>query len=82
MIELTVYSREGCHLCEFMLEELGRLYGAQVSVNVLDVDSREDWRQLHGLKVPVLCHGDQVICFGRLDRTALRRVLAGQIPLL
>jgi hypothetical protein len=75
--ELTVYSREGCHLCEFMLEELERLYGTQLSVNVLDVDSRDEWRQLYGLKVPVLCHRDQVVCFGRLDRAALRRVLAG-----
>ena len=75
MIGLTVYSREGCHLCEFMLEELERLHSARISVTVLDVDSRDDWRQQHGLKVPVLCHGDQVICFGRLDRAALRRVV-------
>ena len=77
MIELTLYSRDGCHLCEFMLEELERLYGDQVHVKVLDVDSRDDWRQLYGLKVPVLSHMDRVICFGRLDRAALRAVLAG-----
>lgn len=77
MVELTLYSRDGCHLCEFMLEELERLYGAQVSVTVLDVDSRDDWRQLYGLQVPVLSYRDEVICFGRLDRAALRAVLAG-----
>lgn len=77
MIELTLYSRDGCHLCEFMLEELHRLYGAQISVTVLDVDSRDDWRQLYGLQVPVLSYRGQVICFGRLDRAALRAVLAG-----
>ena len=60
-----------------MLEELERLYGDQVRVDVLDVDSRDDWRQLHGLKVPVLSYMDRVICFGRLDRAALRAVLAG-----
>jgi hypothetical protein len=59
-----------------MLEELERLYGDQLQVKVLDVDSRDDWRQLYGLKVPVLSYGDQVICFGRLDRAALRAVLA------
>jgi glutaredoxin len=77
LIELTLYSRDGCHLCEFMLEELERLYGTRISVTVLDVDSRDDWRQLYGLQVPVLSLGDQVICFGRLDRAALRAVLAG-----
>ncbi len=77
MIELTVYSREGCHLCDFMLEELERLYGNQVRVIVLDVDSRDDWRQMYGLKVPVLSYMDRVICFGRLDQSALRTVLAG-----
>ncbi len=76
MIELTVYSREGCHLCEFMLEELERLYGDQLRVDVRDVDSRDDWRQIHGLKVPVLSYQDREICFGRLDRAALRAALA------
>ena len=77
MIELSLYSREGCHLCEFMLEEIEGLYGGQVQVKVLDVDSRDDWRHLYGLQVPVLSHMDRVICFGRLDRSALRAVLAG-----
>ncbi len=72
-----MYSREGCHLCEFMLEEIEGLYGGQVQVKVLDVDSRDDWRHLYGLQVPVLSHMDRVICFGRLDRSALRAVLAG-----
>lgn len=72
-----MYSRQGCHLCEFMLEEIEGLYGDQVQVKVLDVDSRDDWRQLYGLQVPVLSHMDRVICFGRLDRSALRAVLAG-----
>jgi hypothetical protein len=76
LIELTMYSRDGCHLCEFMLEELERLYGDQLQVKVLDVDSRDDWRQLYGLKVPVLSHRNQIVCFGRLDRAALRAVLA------
>lgn len=77
MLELSLYSRDGCHLCEFMMEELERLYGTRVCVKVLDVDSRDDWRQMYGLKVPVLSHLDQVICFGRLDRAALNAVLNG-----
>jgi len=60
-----------------MMEELERLYGTRVCVKVLDVDSRDDWRQMYGLKVPVLSHLDQVICFGRLDRAALNAVLNG-----
>ncbi len=59
------------------MEELERLYGTRVCVKVLDVDSRDDWRQMYGLKVPVLSHLDQVICFGRLDRAALNAVLNG-----
>ena len=60
-----------------MLEELERLYGGHVRVKVLDVDSRDDWREMYGLQVPVLSHMDRVICFGRLDRAALRTVLTG-----
>ena len=71
MLELFVYSRRGCHLCELMLEELVPLCRDRARITVRDVDTREDWRNAYGQRVPVLCSGDREICAAHLDRGAL-----------
>jgi hypothetical protein len=71
VLELVVYSRRGCHLCELMLEELIPLCRDRATIRVLDVDSREDWRQAYGSRVPVLCSGGREISVSHLDRSAL-----------
>jgi N6-adenosine-specific RNA methylase IME4 len=71
VLELVVYSRRGCHLCELMLEELVPLCRDRASIRVLDVDSREDWRQAYGNRVPVLCVDDREISVAHVDRRAL-----------
>lgn len=78
MLELLVFSRRGCHLCELMLEELVPLCRDQASIRVLDVDSRADWRQTYGDRVPVLCGGGRELSVARLDRDALLAFLARQ----
>lgn len=71
MLELVVYSRRGCHLCELMLEELVPLCQGRATIRVLDVDSREDWREAYGNRVPVLCSADREVSVAHLDRDAL-----------
>lgn len=71
MLDLVVYSRRGCHLCELMLEELVPLCRDRATIRVLDVDSRDDWRQAYGNRIPVLCTGGREISVARLDRDAL-----------
>ena len=75
MLDLVVYSRRGCHLCELMLEELVPLCRDRATIRVLDVDSREDWRESYGQRIPVLCSGDREISVARLDRDALLALL-------
>jgi hypothetical protein len=75
MLDLVVYSRRGCHLCELMLEELVPLCRDRATVRVLDVDSRDDWRQAYGNRIPVLCSGDREVSVVHLDRDALLAVL-------
>lgn len=76
MLELVVYSRRGCHLCELMLEELVPLCRRRATISVLDVDSREDWRQTYGNRVPVLCVADRELSVAHLDRGALLALLS------
>jgi len=75
VLDLVVYSRRGCHLCELMLEELVPLCRGRATVRVLDVDSREEWRLAFGSRVPVLCLEDRELSVARLDRAALMAAL-------
>lgn len=79
MLDLVVYSRRGCHLCELMLEEMAPLCRGRATIRVLDVDSRDDWRQAYGTRIPVLCSGDREISVARLDRDALLAILDASV---
>lgn len=74
---LYLYSRERCHLCDEMLEDLEmflRSRADQLAVSVRDVDSKAEWRDRYGLRVPVLTDDEeQVISEGRFDPVAMSR---------
>ena len=74
---LVVYSRPGCHLCELLLEELLPLARGRASVEVRNVDERDDWRERFGLDVPVVELDGTTVCRHRLDRDAVARALRG-----
>ncbi len=70
---LQVVVRQGCHLCEELLELLARHSRAgEFRVHTLDVDTRPEWQVEYGLRVPVVLAGEREICeyfldFGRLE---------------
>jgi hypothetical protein len=69
---LAVYTREGCALCEEMIEELGAwLAGRGLSVAIIDVDADAATRARFGLLVPVLTVDGNPVCNGRLDPDVL-----------
>lgn len=72
---LTLYSRQGCHLCEQMLAEIRGLYGAELAISLVDVDTDALLLARYGLKVPVLAGEEGVISSGRLDAAALEDYL-------
>ena len=75
MTTLHVYSRQGCHLCEVLIEQLLPLTRGRIDVEVRDIDSRDDWRERFDVRVPVVAYGDDVICEYHLDRDALDGLL-------
>ncbi len=75
MSGLVVYSRQGCHLCEVMIEELLPIVRGRVEVEVRDIDTREDWRETYDSRVPVLAYEDELVCQYQLDRAALAGLL-------
>ena len=74
--ELIVYAREGCHLCEDMIEALRSLQGfIHFEVAVVDVDADPELERHHGEKVPVLMFGEHELCHYRLDTAAVTAFL-------
>ena len=76
MLELVVYSRRGCHLCDDLLLELEPLCRGRANVSVRDVDTNPEWAELYGEAVPVLCVDNQEICRYHLDREAVLKLFA------
>jgi len=75
-LRLTLYYREGCHLCDDMAFALGQLLDPSVcSLERVDIDRDVTLRQRFHADVPVLCHGGEVICKHFLDRERLDKVL-------
>ena len=75
MPSVTVYSRQGCHLCDEALALLGR-YG--LSPQVVDIDADPALRERYTECVPVVEIDGQERFRGRVNEVLLRRLLAGQ----
>jgi thioredoxin reductase (NADPH) len=70
-----VYTRADCALCdEFIAELVEILAGTADSFELRDVDADPVTRRRFGLKVPVLTCGGSIVCHGRLDQAAVRRL--------
>ena len=73
---LDVYSRQGCHLCELLIEQLMELTAGRAEVVVHDVDSCDRWRSAYGTSVPVIEYQGTRLCEFVLDRAAVLAALA------
>ncbi len=76
-LDLTLYSREGCHLCEEAQAALRPLldeFGAKL--RVVDIDRDPVLRERYNLDVPVLFLAGRLLAKHRVDPRELRRQLA------
>lgn len=79
MKSLDVFSRQGCHLCEQLIEELLPLVRGRLEIRVHDIDAREDWSEKYGTRIPVVEYDGKLVCQYHLDPDALSRILS-QLP--
>lgn len=76
MAELILYYREGCHLCEAMLQALrGLQLQLGFELQLVDVDRDPGLLRRYGEWVPVLCMGEREICHYHLDEQVLLQAL-------
>jgi predicted thioredoxin/glutaredoxin len=73
---LAVYSRQGCHLCERLIEELLPLVRGRLEVRVFDIDARADWRAAYDARVPVVEYDGELVCQYYLDPDAVAHILS------
>jgi hypothetical protein len=79
MKTLHIYSRQGCHLCEQMIEELLPIVRGRLEIVVHDIDTREDWKSKYGTRIPVLEYDGEPVCQYHLDPDALARILSNAL---
>ena len=75
MESLKVYSRQGCHLCEVLIEELLPLLRGVLEIEVRDIDTRPDWQEKYHIRVPVVEFDGELICQYEFDRDAVAGLL-------
>ncbi|MBI3485147.1 MAG: glutaredoxin family protein [Acidobacteria bacterium] len=75
-IEVTLYTRKGCHLCDEAKAQMAPLlleFGARLCE--VDIDADEMLRALYDVDVPVIFLGDRKVAKHRLDLAQFRRQL-------
>jgi glutaredoxin len=73
-MELLLYTRRGCHLCE-AVEEL--LVCQTPAARIVDVAGDPALEAEYGLRVPVVVIDGRVVAEGRIDEAKLTAVLSG-----
>jgi predicted thioredoxin/glutaredoxin len=73
-VTLVLVTRQGCHLCDEVLELLRSLGH---DPELADVDSDDRLHDLYDWRVPVVLVDGRVIDEGRVDPARLRKALTG-----
>jgi Glutaredoxin-like domain (DUF836) len=54
-MQLILYSKPGCHLCEGLQEKLAQVQTIDFELEVRDITTRSDWFEVYQYEIPVLC---------------------------
>ncbi len=77
MLSITLYTREGCHLCDIAADVLSRYH---LTFEVIDIDAHPALRQRYNDCVPVVEIDGRERFRGRIDELLLRRLLTHREP--
>ncbi len=54
-MQLILYSKPGCHLCEGLQEKLQQVNQIEFELEIRNITTREDWLAAYQYEIPVLC---------------------------
>ena len=81
MINVTIYSRPGCHLCDDM-KDLVRKVSQTIPLTLEDIDiyGDDELETRYGLEIPVLFVQGKRVANARINEDALVRILTNASP--
>ncbi len=53
-MQLILYSKPGCHLCEGLQEKLEKIEGLDINLEIRDITTQPDWMEAYQYSIPVL----------------------------
>jgi len=77
-VQITVYTRENCHLCEEAIDTIERVAASlsrPIDLETVDVDADPDLREQYGERVPYVTVDGRPRFKYRVDPDALRSML-------
>jgi glutaredoxin len=79
LIQVTIYSRPGCHLCDEMKAIVAHVARTMpIDLQEVDVSASAELEALYGLEIPVLMIDGKKTAKYRVTEAELRRALAGR----
>jgi glutaredoxin len=77
MIEVTVYSRSNCHLCEVALEVISEIRNEfEFTITKILIDGNAGLEEKYGEQVPVILINNQPHDFFRVDPERFRLAIS------
>ncbi|MEO1209133.1 MAG: glutaredoxin family protein [Cyanobacteria bacterium J06638_20] len=58
-MDLVLYSKPGCHLCEGLQEKLEQIQGLPINLEVRDITTNPEWFAAYQYEIPVLHWGKE-----------------------
>jgi glutaredoxin len=73
---ITLYSRNGCHLCEHAKETLLELKSDyHFTLEEVDIEKSEELTELYGFSIPVVLVNGEEVAFGKFTKIDVSRYL-------
>jgi glutaredoxin len=73
---ITLYTRNGCHLCEKAIEIITSLREEfDFDYKECDIELSDEWTEKYGLMIPVVAINGKEVQFGHLDKMSLFETL-------
>jgi len=82
-MQLTIYSRPGCHLCDEMkavVERVVRSAAGPLTIEAIDISTDPALEARYGVEIPVLLVDGKKVAKYRIGEEALRRILSAAKP--
>ena len=78
-MQIVVYTRRGCHLCDVVLDQLQELrHEFDINVQEIDVDTEGALQESYGEQVPVVMINGKIRFRGRVNEVLLKRMLRAE----